>query len=105
MRVHENDTQERLYEINRQERQVKRLVVRSRITDAMLRLSTFLLLIMAGSAFTETENLSKAVIVSVIALSCFVIGVRLCMKSGRRLEHRQDMLESIRKRKAERLSI
>lgn len=105
MKTYDMDTQDRLYKINRQERRVRKLVLKSRITDAGLRLSTFLLLIIAGSAFTETESLPKAVMVSVTALSCFVAGIVLCMKSARRLERRQDMLESIRKRKAKRLSI
>lgn len=105
MKTYDMDTQDRLYKINRQEKRVRKLVLKSKITDAVLRLSTFLLLIIAGSAFTETESLPKAVMVSVTALSCFVAGVALCMKSARRLERRQDMLESIRKRKAKRLSI
>lgn len=105
MKTYDMDTQDRLYKINRQERRIRKLVLKSRITDAVLRLSTFLLLIITGSAFTETESLPKAVMVSVAALSCFVAGVALCMKSARRLERRQDMLESIRKRKAKRLSI
>lgn len=105
MKAYDTDTQDRLYKINRQEKRLRKLVLKSRVTDAVLRLSTFLLLIIAGSAFTETESLPKAVMVSVIALSCFVAGVALCMKSARKLEHRQDMLESIREKKARRLSI
>lgn len=95
----------RLYQLNRQEKHMAKLVMKTKIMDLMLRLATFAALVATGSAFTQPDNLTKAVIVSAIALSCFVVGIRLCMKSKRLLEHRQDILEHIRRQKAERLSI
>lgn len=95
----------RLYQINKRERMAARLVIKTKIIDAILRLATFIALIVTASAFNEKDSLTRAAIVSIIALSCFVVGVYLCMKSERRLSHAQDMLEFAREQKAGKASI